>query len=161
LTGCCTARLGRGVVAVVPVATSIARVYPFQVVLRARQAGLRRDSGALAEQVRSVTVERIGSSVGEPPAALVAELDRALRARGSGDDDGADNRAPGQQATRLYRGPTGAMPGMGGVGAVLAARPRGDAGCSGCGGMAHYCGKLLVCCSGLRDADQRSGPGLL
>ena len=52
-------------VAVVPVATSIARVYPFQVVLRARQAGLRRDSGALAEQVSSVTVERIGSSVGE------------------------------------------------------------------------------------------------
>src|ERR1019366_6299422 len=38
------------------------------------------------------------------------ELDRALRARGSGDDDGADNRAPGQQATRLYRGRPGRCP---------------------------------------------------
>jgi mRNA-degrading endonuclease toxin of MazEF toxin-antitoxin module len=33
----------------------------------------------LAEQVRSVTVERIGKGIGQLPASLMAELDQALR----------------------------------------------------------------------------------
>jgi mRNA interferase MazF len=72
-------RLGRGVITVVPVTTSIDRIYPFQVLLPAGQTGLRRDSKAQAEQVRSVAVERIGRRVGQLPAALLAELDQALR----------------------------------------------------------------------------------
>jgi len=72
-------RLGRGVITVVPVTTSTERVYPFQVLLPGGQAGLRRDSKAQAEQVRSVAVGRIGKAVGHLPAALLAELDRALR----------------------------------------------------------------------------------
>jgi len=73
------ARLGRGVITVVPVTTNTARVYPFQVLLPARQAGLRQDSKAQAEQVRSVAVERVGGKVGQLTAALIAELDQALR----------------------------------------------------------------------------------
>jgi mRNA interferase MazF len=73
------ARLGRGVVTVVPVTSSTERVYPFQVLLPAEVTGLHRDSKAQAEQVRSVAVERIGNRVGQLPAALVAELDQALR----------------------------------------------------------------------------------
>jgi mRNA interferase MazF len=72
-------RLGRGVVTVVPVTGNTARVYPFQVLLPARHTGLPRDSKAQAEQVRSVAVERIGNAIGQLPAALVTELDQALR----------------------------------------------------------------------------------
>jgi mRNA interferase MazF len=46
-------RLGRGVVTVVPVTSNIARVFAFQVLLRASATGLRVDSKAQAEQVRS------------------------------------------------------------------------------------------------------------
>ncbi len=73
------ARLGRGVVTVVPVTSSTARVYPFQVLLRAVDTGLSADSKAQAEQVRAVAVERLGVKVGALPPALMAELDEALR----------------------------------------------------------------------------------
>ncbi len=72
-------RLRRGVITVVPVTSNITRVYPFQVLLPAGQTGLPRDSKAQAEQVRSVAVERIGTRLGQLPAALVTELDQALR----------------------------------------------------------------------------------
>jgi mRNA interferase MazF len=72
-------RLGRGVVTVVPVTSSTARVYPFQVLLPARLTGLKHDSKAQAEQVRSVAVERIGHRIGHLPASLMTELDQALR----------------------------------------------------------------------------------
>jgi mRNA interferase MazF len=72
-------RLGRGVITVVPVTSNVARVYPFQVLLPAGQTGLTRDSKAHAEQVRSVAVERVGTHVGQLPAALITELDQALR----------------------------------------------------------------------------------
>jgi mRNA interferase MazF len=72
-------RLSRGVITVVPVTSNTARIYPFQVLLPARQTGLPRDSKAQAEQVRSVAVERIGKRVGQLPASLITELDQALR----------------------------------------------------------------------------------
>jgi mRNA interferase MazF len=73
------ARLGRGVVTVVPVTTSIERVYPFQVALPASATGLVRDSKAQAEQVRSIAVERIGPRLGALPGRLLLDLDDALR----------------------------------------------------------------------------------
>jgi len=72
-------RLGNGVVTVVPVTSNAARVYPFQVLLKASAIGLERDSKAQAEQVRSVAIERIGKSLGHVPAATMAQLDEALR----------------------------------------------------------------------------------
>ena len=72
-------RLGRGVITVVPVTSDTERVYPFQVLLPAAATGLARESKAQAEQVRSVAVERVGRRVGRLPAALMVELDRALR----------------------------------------------------------------------------------
>jgi mRNA interferase MazF len=73
------ARLGRGVVTVVPVTSNTSRVYPFQVLLEADATGLSQDSKAQAEQVRSVAVERIGDRIGVVPAAVMAQLDEALR----------------------------------------------------------------------------------
>lgn len=73
------ARLGRGVVTVVPVMSSVERIYPFQVLLPAADTGLERDSKAQAEQVRSVAVERVGRRIGRVPAPLMLRLDEALR----------------------------------------------------------------------------------
>ena len=72
-------RLGRGVITVVPVTSNTSRVYPFQVLLDADEAGLARDSKAQAEQVRSVAIERIGASVGRLTGPQLAALDEALR----------------------------------------------------------------------------------
>ena len=62
-------RLGRGVVTVLPLTSNTERVYAFQVLLRAEDTGLPRDSKVQAEQVRSIAVERIGRRVGAVPAA--------------------------------------------------------------------------------------------
>jgi mRNA interferase MazF len=72
-------RLGRGVVTVVPVTSNIVRIYPFQALLRASETGLGEDSKAQAEQVRSVSVERIGRKIGIVPPASMTSLDEALR----------------------------------------------------------------------------------
>lgn len=73
------ARLNRGVITVVPVTSNVERVYPFQVYLRATECGLRLDSKAQAEQVRSIAVERVGRRMGELPASIMSELEDALR----------------------------------------------------------------------------------
>ncbi len=73
------ARLGRGVITVVPVTSNTTRVFPFQVLLPAEETGLRVDSKAQAEQVRSVSIERIGPVIGHLPTHLVRVLDDALR----------------------------------------------------------------------------------
>jgi len=73
------ARLGRGVVTIVPVTSTIDRVFPFQVLLRAEETGLRIDSKAQAEQVRSVSIERLGQLIGRVPTHLMTQLDDALR----------------------------------------------------------------------------------
>ena len=72
-------RLGRGVVTVVPVTTNINKIYPFQVLLRATETGLREDSKAQAEQVRSVALQRLGARIGVVPVVVMNELDNALR----------------------------------------------------------------------------------
>jgi len=72
-------RTGQGVITIVPVTSNISRVYPFQVLLRANLTGLEHDSKAQAEQVRSISVERLGIAIGEVPPELMTELDEALR----------------------------------------------------------------------------------
>jgi len=72
-------RLGRGVITVVPVTSNVERVYPFQVLLRADETGLDRDSKAQAEQIRSLAVERVGDRLGVVPNATMLEIDEALR----------------------------------------------------------------------------------
>lgn len=73
------AKLGRGVVTIVPVTSNVAQVYPFQVLLDAEETGLRVDAKAQAEQIRSVSVERVGPIIGRVPAHRMAQLDDALR----------------------------------------------------------------------------------
>lgn len=73
------ARLGRGVVTIVPLTSNTARIFPFQVFLAAAETGLRLDSKAQAEQVGFVSVARLGPAIGRVPTARMAELDDALR----------------------------------------------------------------------------------
>lgn len=72
-------RLGRGVVTVVPMTTNVTRVYPFQVLVSAAESGLERDSKVQAEQVRSVSVDRVRRLLGSVPAPLMLSVDEALR----------------------------------------------------------------------------------
>lgn len=73
------ARLGRGVVTVVPVTSNTDRVFPFQTLLPAAGTGLRYDAKAPAEQIRSIAVERLGAVLGRVPSDVMGELDDALR----------------------------------------------------------------------------------
>ncbi len=73
------ARLGRGVITVVPVTSNTDQIFPFQALLPAAVTGLRQDSKAQAEQVRSIAVERLGSVLGQAPSDVMAKLDDALR----------------------------------------------------------------------------------
>lgn len=73
------ARLGYGVLTVVPITSNVERVYPFQVLLPASSTGLTQDSKAQAEQVRSVDVERVGERLGHLERLHMDALDGALR----------------------------------------------------------------------------------
>jgi mRNA interferase MazF len=72
-------RLGRGLVAAVPVTTSTRRVQPFQVLLKPVDTGLRFVSKAQAEQIRAIDIERLGDHIGTLPPDVMDELDEALR----------------------------------------------------------------------------------
>src|SRR5438270_11984420 len=62
-------RLGRGVITVVPITTNTTRIYPFQVLLPATRCRLPADSKAQAEQIRAVSVSRVGQRTGQRPGA--------------------------------------------------------------------------------------------
>lgn len=70
----------RGVVTIVPVTSNVTRVYPIQTLMPSPDTGLRVDSKAHAEQVRSDSIERIGAVIGRVPSHVMGQLDDALRA---------------------------------------------------------------------------------
>jgi mRNA interferase MazF len=73
------ARLGRGVVTIVPVTSNTDKVYPFQVLVSASNSGLAVDSKAQAEQVRSVATQRLLRRIGRVSPGELTGLDDALR----------------------------------------------------------------------------------
>ena len=72
-------RNGVGVITVVPITSNTSRVFPFQVLVSGADGGLRRNSKAQTEQVRSVDVSRFGRRLGALEAATVRKLDDAIR----------------------------------------------------------------------------------
>ncbi|MGI8729852.1 MAG: type II toxin-antitoxin system PemK/MazF family toxin [Solirubrobacteraceae bacterium] len=72
-------RLHRGVVTVVPLTSNVTRVLRFQVLLPADHAGIRVDSKAQCEQVRSIAVERLGPVLSSLPRPIMADVEEALR----------------------------------------------------------------------------------
>ena len=73
------ALLGQGVVTVVPMTSNTEVIHPFQVMLAAAGTGLRLDSKAQVEQIRSVDVKRVGDMVGLVPLDLMAQIEDAMR----------------------------------------------------------------------------------
>ena len=71
--------LGRGVVTVIPVTSKTDRVLPFQVLLLASMTGLPKDSKAQAEQIRSVSITRVGAKVGIVPHGVMKLVEDAIR----------------------------------------------------------------------------------
>lgn len=74
-----TLRLGRGVVTVAPITSSVTKVYDFQVRIPSGESGLRNESKIQAEQVRSIDIARLGRHLGALAAIRRDDLDRALR----------------------------------------------------------------------------------
>jgi mRNA interferase MazF len=67
-------------VTVVPITSSVTRVYPFEVALSATESGLPKDSKAQAQQVRTIAKERItGPAVGRLATDTMKAIDAALR----------------------------------------------------------------------------------
>lgn len=65
---------------IVPLTSKVARVYPFEVKSLANESGLSQDSKAMAQQVRTISKERIvGGRAGAVPSALMERVDAALR----------------------------------------------------------------------------------
>lgn len=73
------ARLGRGVVTVVPLTSNVDRIYPFQVLIEVAHSGLTVASKAQAEQVRSIAAQRLVTRLGRISPAELNALDDALR----------------------------------------------------------------------------------
>ena len=72
-------RRRRGVVTVVPLTTSVARVFPFQVLIESPTAGLATPSKAQAEQARAIDVARFVERIGTVSQAELRAIDDALR----------------------------------------------------------------------------------
>lgn len=70
---------GRGTVTVVPLTTNTRYVAPFHVFLPAVETRLRQDSKAQAEQIRTISVNRIGEFAGFLTFKALESLDAALR----------------------------------------------------------------------------------
>jgi mRNA interferase MazF len=67
-------------VTVLPITSNVARIYPFEVKLAAKDTGLGKDSKAMAQQVRTLDKGRLGlHAAGQVPAILMVKIDAALR----------------------------------------------------------------------------------
>ena len=65
---------------VLPVTSNVARVYPFEVALAKGAGGLSKASKVQAQQIRTISRERIsGKRIGALDAQAIAKLDAALR----------------------------------------------------------------------------------
>lgn len=71
--------LNRGVVTVVPLTSNTENVYLFQTFLSKDRTGLKKDSKAQSEQIRSLDVSRVGPLLGIVPPDLMGEIDETLR----------------------------------------------------------------------------------
>jgi mRNA interferase MazF len=75
-----TANKASSLVTVVPLSSQIARVYPFEVLLKAADSGLGKDSKAMAQQVRTLDKQRLSNRrTGGASTEQMINLDAALK----------------------------------------------------------------------------------
>lgn len=67
-------------VTVLPVTSDISRVFPFEVLLPIKQSGLPKDSKAMAQQIRTISKERLhAGKAGELGKTLMQQIDAAIK----------------------------------------------------------------------------------
>jgi mRNA interferase MazF len=68
------------VISIVPLSSQITRVFPFEVLLRAAETGLSKDSKAMAQQIRTLDRLRLASKrSGFVATSQMLDVDNALR----------------------------------------------------------------------------------
>lgn len=65
-------------VTVIPLSTSVGRVFPFQVLIPAGEGGLEHNSKALCEQIRTLSTKRLLNRLGSLPPERMEEIRVAL-----------------------------------------------------------------------------------
>lgn len=69
-----------GTMTILPMTSKVSRIYPFEVAIAPRESGLPKPSKAQAQQIRTISKERIrGDAVGRLGAALMREIEDAIR----------------------------------------------------------------------------------
>jgi mRNA interferase MazF len=66
-------------ITVLPITSSTDRIYPFEVLVRPAESGLRNDSKIKANQIRTIDKQRIGRKLGEVTAEKMHEVDQAVK----------------------------------------------------------------------------------
>ena len=72
-------RLGHGLVTIVPLTSRIDRGLDAHVIIPSQGTGLRVTSATQSEQIRAISLSRIGATIGYVPDDLMAEIDEAIR----------------------------------------------------------------------------------
>lgn len=65
-------------VTIIPISSSVERVFPFQVRIAAGEAGLSQESKALCEQIRTVSRDRLLQCLGQLSQERLSEIRTAL-----------------------------------------------------------------------------------
>lgn len=67
-------------VTILPVTSNVSRVYPFEILLTTKQSGLAKDSKAMAQQIRTISRDRLHpGKAGELGRDLMQQVDAAIR----------------------------------------------------------------------------------
>jgi mRNA interferase MazF len=67
-------------ITVLPITSNVSRVYPFELLLPRRESGLSKPSKAQAQQIRTISKERLrGGAVGRLNVSLMRKAEDAMR----------------------------------------------------------------------------------
>lgn len=66
-------------VTIVPITSSVGKVYPFEVLIYKGTANLAEDSKAKANQIRTVDKRRLKNLIGTVPAKILGEIEGAVK----------------------------------------------------------------------------------
>ncbi|MBI4057376.1 MAG: type II toxin-antitoxin system PemK/MazF family toxin [Elusimicrobia bacterium] len=66
-------------VTVLPLSTSVDKVYPFEVLLKSGVYGNKEPSKVKANQIRTIDKQRLGQWIGLLPKEVMVEMDKAMR----------------------------------------------------------------------------------
>lgn len=66
-------------VTIIPVTSSVGKVYPFEVLIRKNTANLAEDSKAKANQIRTVDKKRLKNLIGTLPTSILEQIEDAVK----------------------------------------------------------------------------------